>query len=257
MRLGVDHVHKSFGDKPILRDLSFQVADEEFVAIVGPTGCGKTTILNIIAGFDTPTSGKIQVNNRSSYGPGPDRVMIFQDSALFPCLTVRENIQFGLKHKGLEAHERDRLASSALDAIGLTSFADHYPHQLSGGMRKLVEVVRATVLANPVPLLVCDEALGQLDALTRAQIQDMIQHIWINDPRTVLWVTHDLEEALYLADRILVLSPRPAQVNADFNVPFPRPRVPSLRTSPELQKCRSRLFDLLGPETVAVDGRTS
>jgi len=245
MQLRISHLNKSFRENAILSDVSFETTDAEFVAIVGPSGCGKTTMLNIIAGFEGATSGSITLGGRILSDANSDRVMIFQDSALFPHLTARENIEFGLKHKGMEGNQRRQLACDAMVAVGLGPFLDYFPYQLSGGMRKLVEIVRATVLTSPTPLLLCDEALGQLDALTRAQTQDVIQRLWMESPRTVLWVTHDLEEACYCADRIIVMSSRPGTVTAEVNVPFPRPRNPLLRTSGELQGLRRRLFDLL------------
>jgi ABC-type nitrate/sulfonate/bicarbonate transport system ATPase subunit len=245
MQLRISHLSKSFQANAILSDVSFETNDTEFVAIVGPSGCGKTTMLSIIAGFENATSGSVSLDGRLLSSAGSDRLMIFQDSALFPHLTTRENIEFGLKHKGMTSHHRRQLACSALDAVGLGPFLHYFPFQLSGGMRKLVEIVRATILTNPAPLLLCDEALGQLDALTRAHTQDVIQRLWMESPRTVLWVTHDLEEACYCADRIIVMSPRPGTVTAELTIPFPRPRDSMLRTSVELQVLRRRLFDLL------------
>jgi NitT/TauT family transport system ATP-binding protein len=208
-----DKVNKSFGAKAGLRalaDIDLEIADKEFVAIVGPSGCGKTTCLRIVAGFERPTSGSVSVSGKPVNRPGPDRAVVFQHFALFPWKTVRENIDLGLRNKKLPKQTRDRLTAGALALMNLQSHADAFPHQLSGGMQQRVAIARAYVLDPDVLLM--DEPFGALDAQTRVTMQEELVRLARVNPRTVLFITHSVEEAVYLADRVAVMTPRPGRI---------------------------------------------
>ena len=197
--------------------------DGEFVVLVGPSGCGKTTLLNLVAGFEFPTSGRVLVDGQPVGGPGPDRVMIFQEPALFPWLTVRDNVCFGLRqHRHLGARERRAIAESHLARVHLEGFADAYVHELSGGMKQRVALARA--LAPEPRVLLCDEPFGSLDALTRERLYAELQDLHQQTHKTVLFVTHNTREAACLADRIVVLTGRPARVKRILPNDLPRPR---------------------------------
>jgi ABC-type nitrate/sulfonate/bicarbonate transport system ATPase subunit len=212
------------GPKPTLalQDLSLEIQDNEFVALLGPVGCGKTTLLRIFAGFLRPTKGSVRCGGSSIDGPGWQRGYVLQEEAIFPWMTVRENVEFGLLAKGLEPSARRAVSDELLRLIGLSAFQAAYPKELSAGMSKMVEVAR--VLATDPSILLLDEPFGALDAQTRAEMQDALARLWEERRKTVLFVTHDAEEALYLADRIVVLSQRPGRVKAQFAVEIPRPR---------------------------------
>jgi NitT/TauT family transport system ATP-binding protein len=209
-----DHVSKMFprngGDLTALEDVSFSVGEREFVAIVGPSGCGKTTLLRIVAGLERPSLGSVRVGGRQVVGPGADRAMVFQQFALFPWKTVRENIAFGLKCKNVSRQERDRVVGQYLDLLGMAGTEESYPHQLSGGMQQRVAIARSYAIEPEVLLM--DEPFGALDAQTRTVMQEELIRISRVSPRTVLFVTHSVEEAVYLADRVVVLSRSPASV---------------------------------------------
>ncbi|HEX9576630.1 MAG TPA: ABC transporter ATP-binding protein [Myxococcales bacterium] len=205
-----------------LEGLELAVKDNEFLAVLGPVGCGKTTLLRIFAGFLRPTKGSVRCGGAAIDGPGWQRGYVLQEEAIFPWMTVRENIEFGLRAKGISPEERGKVSGELLTLIGLSAFADAYPKELSAGMSKMVEVAR--VLATDPAILLLDEPFGALDAQTRARMQDALARLWEQRRKTVLFVTHDAEEALYLADRIVVLSHRPGRVQAQFDVDLPRPR---------------------------------
>ncbi len=205
-----------------LEDLSLEVSDNEFLAVLGPVGCGKTTLLRIFAGFLRPTSGSVQCGGLPIDGPGPQRGYVLQEEAIFPWMTVRENVEFGLLARGLAPSARRTVSDELIGLIGLSAFESAYPKELSSGMSKMVEVVR--VLATDPSILLLDEPFGALDAQTRTRMQDALARLWEQRRKTVLMVTHDAEEALYLADRIVVLSQRPGHVQAHFAVDIPRPR---------------------------------
>lgn len=232
--------------QPALRDVSLHVRSHELLAIVGPSGCGKSTLLNLVGGFVAPTEGQILVGGKLVLGPGAERMMIFQKSALFPFLTVARNVEYGLKLRGVPKEERRSRRDEILASVNLSSFANMFPKELSEGMRKMVEIARALVLRAPV--LLFDESLGNLDALTRYHMQQLIQQLWWQYRPTTLWVTHDLEEAALLADRVVVLSQRPGRVISVTEISLPRPRTELTRTSRELQAIRQELFDLLEPD---------
>jgi ABC-type nitrate/sulfonate/bicarbonate transport system ATPase subunit len=205
-----------------LSGIDLDVRKGEFVCLLGPSGCGKSTLLRIIAGFETATVGTVAVHDRPVIGPGPDRGIVFQDYGLFPWLTVRENIGFGPKHAGLASREVTRITAQFMDMVALTAFANHYPHQLSGGMKQRVAIAR--VLANDTDMLLMDEPFGALDALTRTKLQEDLLDIWHRTKLTVIFVTHSVEEAVLLADRVLVMSAGPGRIDDSFIIDLPRPR---------------------------------
>lgn len=200
-------------DVQALDRVSFEVRPDEFTVIVGPSGCGKSSLLYLAAGLLEATGGEIRVNGRRVEGPGADRGMVFQSYTLFPWLTVRENVEYGPKRRGLAAAERHRIADQYLAEIGLAAFADHYPKQLSGGMMQRVAIARA--LANDPDILLMDEPFGALDSQTRHTMQKLLLRIWEHAHKTVAFVTHDIDEAILLGDRILVMTARPGRIKAD------------------------------------------
>ncbi len=202
--------------------VSLEIAPGEFVAILGPSGCGKTTLLNMVAGFIPPTRGEILLNGRRIQGPGPDRGVVFQSFALFPWKTVLDNVAFGLKMRGVPREERYRIAREYIALVGLDGFEHRYPHELSGGMQQRVGVAR--VLANNPDLLLMDEPFASVDAQTRMTLQEELTRIWEARQPTILFVTHDVEEAVFLANRVVVLTPRPGRVRESVEVSLPRPR---------------------------------
>ena len=209
------------GPVPAIADLSFEVADGEFVCVVGPSGCGKTTLLRTVAGLLSPTAGSADVDA----APGPERpttAMVFQDHGLFPWMTVVENVAFGLERRRLPRPEKRRIAAAFLSRIGLGEFLDRFPHELSAGMQQRAGIARAFV--SDAPVLLMDEPFGALDAQTRLILQEELLALWSASAKSVLFVTHDIDEAVRLADRILVLSGRPARLRAAMPVPLPRPR---------------------------------
>jgi NitT/TauT family transport system ATP-binding protein len=205
-----------------LRDAHLRVRKGEFVCLIGASGCGKSTLLRIVAGFEAPTRGQALMWSAPIAGPGPERGMVFQDYALFPWLTVRGNIGFGPLARGRPAGEVTDTVERFITLVGLQRFADAYPHQLSGGMKQRVAIAR--VLANDAALVLMDEPFGALDAMTRERLQDELLDIWQRTGLTVLFVTHSIEEAIFLADRIVVMSPGPGRIESQVIVPLPRPR---------------------------------
>ncbi len=205
-----------------IQEVALEVAQGEFVSIVGPSGCGKTTLLSIIAGFIPPTQGEILLDGRSVKGPGPDRGVVFQSFALFPWKTALDNVAFGPKMRGVGREERERIAREYLALVGLAGAEGRYPAELSGGMQQRVGVARA--LANHPDLLLMDEPFASVDAQTRMSLQEMLTRIWQERRPTILFVTHDVEEAVFLANRVIVLSSGPGRVVAELQVALPRPR---------------------------------
>ncbi len=232
------------GEVDALRGINFNVHRREFICVIGPSGCGKSTLARILAGLDQHTSGEALLDGKPITGPGQDRGMVFQGYSLFPWLTVKKNVMFGPLMNGRGDAESDALLW--LELVGLEKFADAYPHQLSGGMRQRVAIARA--LVNQPRILLMDEPFGALDAQTRAKMQAHLIDIWRNVDVTVLFITHDLDEAIYLADRILVLKAHPGEVQEIIEVPVPRPRSPGQFNSPEFRATKTRLAELIHPE---------
>lgn len=213
-----------------LDEVSLDIGDEEFVTVVGPSGCGKSTLLNLAAGLTLPTSGEVLVDGRPVTGPGPDRGVIFQQYALFPWLTVRGNVEFGLKLASVAAAERRLRAERAIELVGLGDFADALPRTLSGGMKQRCAIARAYAVDPQVLLM--DEPFGALDALTRVQMQDQLLETWSRDRRTVMFITHDVDEAVYLARRVVVMAAKPGRIHSVVPVDLPYPRTEAMRLSP-------------------------
>jgi NitT/TauT family transport system ATP-binding protein len=233
----VKGVCKSFDDLEVIRDLNLKVADDEFVSFIGPSGCGKTTILRLIAGLEEPTEGEIYEDDNLVEGPGSDRGVVFQEFALFPWRTVIKNIEFGLEMKRIPKEKRREIALEFIDLVNLEGFEDAYPKELSGGMKQRVGIARA--LANDPDVLLMDEPFGSLDAQTRNIMQRELLRIWQKKSKTVIFVTHSVDEALYLSDRVIVLTARPASVKKDFIIDLPRPRD---RAGEEFAKMRHALL---------------
>ena len=225
---------------PVLDGVSFDVAAGEFVALLGASGCGKSSLLRLVAGLDTPDAGEVVAGGVPVTSPDPSRVVVFQDPSLFPWRTVRSNVALGLEARG-ELRERRHRVAEVLELVGLTDFADAHPHHLSGGMAQRTALARA--LVNEPRVLILDEPLGQLDSLTRLAMQAELAGLWYREGFTALLVTHDVEEALFLATRIVLLSPRPARVTADLAVDLPFPRH---RDDPTLQRLRREVLGRLG-----------
>ena len=226
---------------PILDGVTFSVADREFVAVLGPSGCGKTTLLRIVAGLVPWDSGDVFVNGRLVEGPGTDRGMVFQDFALLPWATVVDNVAFGLALRGVDRRERTERAASLIEAIGLRGFADYYPHQLSGGMQQRVGLARA--LAIDPKILLLDEPFGSLDSVTRRLLQEDLLALHYTTQKTVLLVTHSVDEAARLGDRIVLLSARPARVLEVIETRLPRPRPEHIGTDPRFVELKEHLWD--------------
>ena len=211
-------------------NLSLEVGDREFISIVGPSGCGKSTLLRVIAGLVAPASGNVLLNGRHIAGPGADRGMVFQSYTLFPWLTVQGNVEFGPRLRGMPAAQRQQLAQEYLELVGLKGFEHHYPKELSGGMMQRVAIARA--LANDPDVLLMDEPFGALDAQTRIIMQELLIDLWQRTPKTILFVTHDIDEALFLSQRVYIMTARPGRIKQTLEVDLPHPRGLDLLTSP-------------------------
>ncbi|CAH0236425.1 ATP-binding cassette domain-containing protein [Pseudomonas mediterranea] len=229
-----------------VQGLDCQIEAGQFVCVLGPSGCGKSTLLGALAGHLQPRTGTLDVDGVSVSGPSPQRGMVFQQHTLFPWRRVRDNVAFGLKMRGLGKAERYRAADEILALVGLEGFAGHWPDQLSGGMQQRVEIAR--VLVNRPRLLLMDEPFGALDALTRLRMQELLLDIWTRIRTTVVFVTHDIDEALFLADRLLVMSPRPGRIIEDLRLDFARPRTTELVTHPEFTRLKRHCLELLRHE---------
>ena len=248
-KLVVRHVVKTFvspdaGQAMVaLDDVSLEAGPHEFICLLGPSGCGKTTLLNLIAGFLDPTEGELYVDGRVIAGASSDRGVVFQDYALFPWLTVHQNVQFGPRVLGMSKGEREQIADRYLAMVGLTQWRSRYPHQLSGGMKQRVAIARA--LANRPSILLLDEPFGALDAMTRETMQDELLALTMQEPKLVIFVTHSVLEAVFLADRIVVMSAHPGRIMKDIPVPLAHPRD---RTAPDVTEYVREIRNLLAPQ---------
>ena len=241
---GVGHVYDA-ERRPheVLRGIDLVVRRHEIVSVIGPSGCGKSTLLFIVAGFIRPTSGIVRHDGRPVGGPDSSRGVVFQADAVFPWLTVYDNVAFGLRSQGVPRGERDAVIARYIRLVGLEGAEHLYPKQLSGGMRKRVDVAR--VFASGPDILLMDESFGSLDTQTKENLQLELLKLCDREHKTVIFVTHDIEEAIFLADRVVIMSRNPGQINETVSVPFARPRAQELRVSSELQDLRARLHDVL------------
>ncbi|HUN11501.1 MAG TPA: ABC transporter ATP-binding protein [Rhabdaerophilum sp.] len=231
-----------------LQPTNLSIGDNDFVTILGPSGCGKSTLLRMVAGLDRPTTGTITLDGRRIIAPGPDRGMVFQSYTLFPWLTISQNIAFGLTEKGMNEAQAKDIVAAYIDKVGLRGFENHWPKQLSGGMQQRTAIARA--LANDPAILLLDEPFGALDNQTRALMQELLLGIWERERKTVLFVTHDIEEAIFIASRCLVMSARPGRIKADLPIALPYPRHYTLKTSPEFSDLKARLTEEIRAEAV-------
>ena len=241
--MAVEDVTLRYGDANgvlALDDVSLKVARNEFCVIVGPSGCGKSSLLYLAAGLNDATSGSIKVDGREVIEPGPDRGMVFQSYTLFPWLTVRANIEYGPKRKGLPAEQRKQIVDQYLNEVGLAPFADHYPAQLSGGMKQRVAIARA--LANDPAVLLMDEPFGALDSQTRGTMQKLLLRVWERQQKTVLFVTHDIDEAILLADRVCVMTARPARIGREIPIELARPRSIDDLITPDFTRYKAEIM---------------
>lgn len=239
------------GTQTVFADLDLDIHRREFITVIGPSGCGKSTFIRMVAGLDEPTSGVICLSGKPITGPGPDRGMVFQGYTLFPWLTVKRNVMFGLTLKGQSDFAAEETARSWLHMVGLGTVEDSYPHQLSGGMKQRVAIARA--LANEPRILIMDEPFGALDAQTRAQMQMYLLQIWKKVDVTILFITHDLDEAVFLSDRIMVLGTNPGGLREIILNPVPRPRSTAQFRSPEFLAVKNRLEQLIHPPLALPD----
>jgi len=233
------------GEVTALQAVDFTVNEEEFVCIVGPSGCGKTTLLKIIAGLIQPSSGQIIYSEQPLNGQ-LHSAMVFQEQGLFPWMSVQDNVAFGLETQGAQRNQRRQMARDFLTKVGLAAFVNNYPHELSGGMRQRVAILRA-FLANP-QILLMDEPFGALDSQTRLVMQEELLRIWKDHRKTVVYVTHDIEEAILLGDRVLVMSGRPGRIRQDIPIPLERPRHLANRDHPEVAEIRWQIWSMLEDE---------
>ncbi|RWN51492.1 ABC transporter ATP-binding protein [Mesorhizobium sp.] len=224
-------------------DVSFDISPGEFVCLLGPSGCGKSTLLGALAGHITPLSGRLSLDGLPVKGPHPERGIVFQHHTLFPWKSARRNVAFGPKMRGIGRAEREREADRMLDLVGLNGFVDRYPGQLSGGMQQRVEIAR--VLINQPRLLLMDEPFGALDALTRLRMQELLLEVWEQFRTTIVFVTHDIDEALLLADRIIVMQAQPGRIHEEITVAFKRPRTTDIIASREFLRLKQRFLQLL------------
>lgn len=240
----VDSLSKVFygriGETHALNNVSLTIAENEFVCVVGPSGCGKSTMLNVIAGLEKPTSGKVYMHDMEITAPGPERGVIFQQYALFPWLTVQKNVEYGLSIKKIPKDERKKIAQKYINMVGLSDFRNAYPKELSGGMRQRVAIARGYA-TNPEVLLM-DEPFGALDAQTRSQLQEDLLHTWEAEKKTCLFITHDVEEAVLLAQRIVIMSARPGRIREIVKVDIPYPRDQKTKLTKEFNDIKNYIW---------------
>lgn len=243
------------GSTPVqaLSPTDLTLEKNDFVTILGPSGCGKSTLLRIVAGLDRPTTGNVFLEGREVRGPGADRGMVFQSYTLFPWLTIRENVGFGLREKGMKDAKVREIVDLYLDRVGLSAFADHWPKQLSGGMQQRTAIARA--LANDPKILLLDEPFGALDNQTRGLMQELLLGIWEREKKTVIFVTHDIEESVFMASRVVTMSARPGRISSITPVDFPHPRDYRLKADPEFARLRMQLTEEIRAEVIAAASR--
>jgi NitT/TauT family transport system ATP-binding protein/sulfonate transport system ATP-binding protein len=227
----------------VLDAVSFNVAKNQFVCLLGASGCGKTTLLRIVAGLTAPDGGEIQLEGRQVTGPGQDRSLVFQNYGLLPWRSVMGNVEFGLEMRGVRKAARRAISQKYIDRVGLTGYERHYPHQISGGMQQRTALARA--FSKDPKVLLMDEPFAAVDAQTREMLQDELLKIWTSMQTTVLFVTHSIEEAIYLGDRVLVMGARPGRIKADIATELPRPRVEAAKSSPRFDELRRLVRDKL------------
>jgi NitT/TauT family transport system ATP-binding protein len=248
----IDHVTVVFGKgrkaHKAVEETSIRVEPGEFVCILGPSGCGKSTLLNAVAGYVQPSTGKISVDGETVLRPGPDRGMVFQQYSLFPWKTVKDNVAFGPLMAGRARAEAETVANTFLDMVGLSRFANRYPAELSGGMQQRVGIARA--LANYPRVLLMDEPFGALDAQTRQMMQENLLNIWSEFATTVLFITHDIDEAIFLADRVLIMSAGPGRIITDLTVDLPRPRLPEVTAEPRFSQLKRQCIARVRAESL-------
>ena len=251
-KLSIERVTRRFGDGPeavqALEPIDLAIGAGEFLAIVGPSGCGKSTLLNIVAGFDHPTAGEARLDGRVIGGPGPERGVVFQQGALFTWLTVLDNVAFGPRALGKSVEESRAIAAKYVEVVGLGGFARKYPYQLSGGMQQRVGIARA--LANEPEVLLMDEPFAALDQQTRELLQEEIRAIWRRTGKTILWITHSIEEALFLATHVVVMTARPGRVKAAFACSFSREPDPLVTTTTAFAEAKRTIVALLRQESL-------
>jgi NitT/TauT family transport system ATP-binding protein len=256
--LEIEHVVKQFSRQGrtvrAIDGVDLSVKEGEFLTIVGPSGCGKTTLLHILGGFVPVESGAIRLDGKPITGPGPDRGVIFQEYALFPWRTAHGNVVWPLEIKGMDKRERTEIADRYLDLVHLKSFRDHYPAELSGGMKQRVALARVLVLDPRILLM--DEPFGALDSQTRELMQEELLDIWDKTGKTVIFITHDIDEAVYLSDRVVVMTARPGRIKEDLRIDLPRPRGLAVKKSEAYAGYRNRLWDLLHVEVIAARRET-
>lgn len=254
VKVHIDHVVKKFngrnGEMVALNGVDMDIHENEFICVVGPSGCGKSTLLNIIGGLETPTEGKVLVDGAEVTGPGPDRGIVFQQYALFPWLTVEKNVQFGLKLQGKSKEEAEELAHKYLKMVGLEGFAKAYPKELSGGMKQRVAIARAYAV-NPKVLLM-DEPFGALDAQTRTQLQQELLNTWEKEQKTCFFITHDVEEAIILAQRVVIMCARPGRVKEIVDIDIPYPRDQETKMSPRFLELKNHIWSQVYQEYLSV-----
>ena len=245
--LALENISKKFGNLTVIDHIDITIPKGKFAAIVGPSGCGKSTLLRMLAGLETPTTGNVLANDQPVTKPSPERMMIFQEHALYPWRTVEENVGFGMELEGVSKKDRKKKVDSILEKVGLNGFQNYYPSQLSGGMKQRASIARALVM-NPEVLLL-DEPYGALDAITRVTMQNELVKLWKGSGMTVLLITHDIDEAVYLADTIYVMSPRPARIIKTLHAEMDRPRN---RNSKEFMMLREQIMDALDIGTYSI-----
>ncbi len=251
--LCVRGVERRFDKTLALQATDLDVAENDFITILGPSGCGKSTLLRIVAGLDRQTAGEVTLDGKTIHGPGADRGMVFQSYTLFPWLTVRENVCFGLVERGLPRAQQLEIADAFLAKVGLRGFENHFPKQLSGGMQQRTAIARA--LANRPRMLLMDEPFGALDHQTRELMQELLLGIWEQERKTVLFVTHDIDEAVFMGSRVVVMSARPGRIKLDRRVDLPHPRHYSVKTTPAFSELKAELTEQVRVEVRAAQAQ--